>query len=76
MMDLTASVPSRSLEVEIALADGEAVRAPVRAGLGSVYVRINGGGDHVDLRPLTPGLRLHTGAGRVGEAAEARFAGG
>lgn len=67
---------TRDGEIEIALADGEAVRAPVRAGLGSVYVRINGGGDHVDLRPLTPGLRLHTGAGRVGEAAEARFAGG
>ncbi|MFT4395908.1 hypothetical protein ACLTEW_13330 [Gordonia lacunae] len=67
---------TRDGEIEIALEDGEAVRAPVRAGLGSVYVRIGGGGDHVDLRPLTPGLRLHTGAGRVGEAAEARFAGG
>ncbi|ANY22623.1 hypothetical protein [Gordonia terrae] len=67
---------TRDGEIEIALEDGEAVRAPVRAGLGSVYVRIDGGGDRVDIRPLTPGLRLHTGAGRVGEAAEARFAGG
>ncbi len=67
---------TRDGEIEIALEDGDAVRAPVRAGLGSVYVRIDGGGDHVDVRPLTPGLRLHTGAGRVGEAAEARFAGG
>ncbi|WP_439032026.1 hypothetical protein [Gordonia terrae] len=66
---------TRDGEVEIALEGGDPVRVPVSAGLGATYVRLDGGGDHIDLRPLTPGLRLHTGAGRVGEAAEARFAG-
>ncbi|WP_279103268.1 hypothetical protein [Gordonia paraffinivorans] len=66
---------TRDGEIEISLDEGEAVRVPVRAGLGAVYVRLDGAGDAVTVRPLTPGLRMHTGAGRVGEAVEARFAG-
>ncbi|MEO9327164.1 hypothetical protein [Gordonia aurantiaca] len=66
---------TRDGEIEMTLDDGESVRVPVRAGLGAMYVRIDGAGDAVTVRPLTAGLRLHTGAGRVGEAVEARFAG-
>ncbi|MCR5978452.1 hypothetical protein GDN83_12070 [Gordonia jinghuaiqii] len=67
---------TRDGEIEVSLDDGDAVRVPVRAGLGAMYVRLDGGGDAIDVRPVTAGLRLHTGAGRVGEAVEARFAGG
>lgn len=67
---------TRDGEVEMKLDGGQAVRVPVRSGLGSIYVRLDGGGDAISVRPVTAGLRLHTGAGRVGEAVEARFAGG
>ena len=67
---------TRDGEIEMKLDGGEAVRVPVRSGLGSIYVRLDGGGDAISVRPVTAGLRLHTGAGRVGEAVEARFAGG
>lgn len=66
---------TRDGEIEMSL--GEAtVRAPVRAGLGTLYVRFDGEGEVIGVRPVTPGLRLHTGPGRVGEVVEARFAGG
>ncbi|MDS1115839.1 hypothetical protein RD149_18995 [Gordonia westfalica] len=67
---------TRDGEIEMSLDGGRAVRVPVRSGLGAIYVRLDGGGDAISVRPVTPGLRLHTGAGRVGEAVEARFAGG
>ncbi|MBA5848277.1 hypothetical protein [Gordonia amicalis] len=67
---------TRDGEIEMKLDGGRAVRVPVRSGLGSIYVRLDGGGDAISVRPVTAGLRLHTGAGRVGEAVEARFAGG
>lgn len=62
-------------EVQIGLDGGAPVRAPVQAGLHVVYVQAEGQGTTVSLRPLTPGLSLHTGEGRVGEVADARLVG-
>ncbi|WP_442350895.1 hypothetical protein [Gordonia sp. (in: high G+C Gram-positive bacteria)] len=56
----------RDGEVELRLDGGEALRVPVQSGLHIVYVQLNGQGDAVQVRPVTPGLRLHTGEGRVG----------
>ncbi|HEY9315313.1 hypothetical protein [Williamsia sp.] len=54
-------------EIEIGLADGDPVTAPVKAGLNAVYVQVHGGGTQIRVRPLTPGLGLHIGQVRVGE---------
>ncbi|PXW31434.1 UNVERIFIED_CONTAM: hypothetical protein DES50_105201 [Williamsia faeni] len=54
-------------EIEVGLADGDPVTAPVKAGLNAVYVQLHGGGTQLRVRPLTPGLRLHVGQSRVGE---------
>ncbi|MBD1321316.1 hypothetical protein [Gordonia hankookensis] len=62
-------------DVDMALDGGRTVRVPVRAGLHVAYVQLEGRGRHVDVRPVTPGLTLHTGEGRVGEVAEARLVG-
>ncbi|MGB3301171.1 hypothetical protein [Gordonia sp. (in: high G+C Gram-positive bacteria)] len=60
--------------VELALGGGKAVRVPVKQGLHPVYVQIDGSGLKLRVRPVTPGLRLHTGEGRVGEAVMAEYA--
>ncbi|MFT4125715.1 MAG: hypothetical protein QM662_05740 [Gordonia sp. (in: high G+C Gram-positive bacteria)] len=61
--------------VEMALDDGPAVRVPVQAGLHVVYVQLDGHGSAVSLRPITTGLVLHTGEGRVGEVVAANLLG-
>ncbi|MEE4024210.1 hypothetical protein V1Y59_14085 [Gordonia sp. PKS22-38] len=62
-------------EIELSLDDGDPVRVPVDAGLHVVYVQLEGQGERIAIRPVTPGLTLHTGEGRVGEVADARFVG-
>ncbi|MYR06508.1 hypothetical protein GTV32_09395 [Gordonia sp. SID5947] len=62
-------------DVDMALDGGRTVRVPVRAGLHVAYVQLEGRGRYVNVRPITPGLSLHTGEGRVGEVAEARLVG-
>ncbi|MBM7367444.1 hypothetical protein [Gordonia hydrophobica] len=57
--------------VELRLEGGSPVEAPVRAGLHALYVQLEGHGTDLRIRPVTPGLRLHTGDGRVGEPAVA-----
>ncbi|GAC68216.1 hypothetical protein GS4_14_00460 [Gordonia soli NBRC 108243] len=61
--------------VELALDGGPAVRVPVRSGLHVVYAQLDGAGSRITATPVTPGLALHTGEGRVGEVVEARLAG-
>ncbi|GED96956.1 hypothetical protein [Gordonia crocea] len=62
---------NRDGRMSVQLAGGEPVVVDVRAGLHVVYVQSVGRGTAIALRPLTAGLRLHTGEGRVGEVAEA-----
>lgn len=62
-------------EIELSLDGGRSVRVPVQAGLHVVYVQLEGRGRAVRIRPVTDGLALHTGEGRVGEVAEARLVG-
>ncbi|MFT3899202.1 MAG: hypothetical protein QM728_03025 [Gordonia sp. (in: high G+C Gram-positive bacteria)] len=64
---------NRDGKLEIGLATGKPVVADVRAGLHVVYVQTSGRGNSLILRPVTPGLAVHTGAGRVGEVAEAKL---
>lgn len=52
--------------VEVRLPTGHARRVPVASGLRTVFVRLDGGGRAILLRPLTPGLSLCLGAGPVG----------
>lgn len=59
-------------EIDVALAGTEPVRVPVQAGLHAVYIQVEGSGP-LTVRPVTPGLALHTGDGRIGEVADARF---
>ncbi|MGW5521132.1 hypothetical protein [Gordonia sp. NPDC003950] len=61
--------------VELSLQGGPAVRVPVQAGLHVVYVQLDGRGTAVAIAPITPGLALHTGDGRVGEVVDARLLG-
>ncbi|MFT4200272.1 MAG: hypothetical protein QM634_06055 [Gordonia sp. (in: high G+C Gram-positive bacteria)] len=62
---------NRDGRLAVQLAAGQPVTVDVRAGLHVVYVQTTGRGTALILRPLTPGLAVHTGAGRVGEVAEA-----
>ena len=57
--------------VELRLEGGPPVQAPVRSGLHALYVQLEGHGTAVQIRPVTPGLRLHTGDGRLGDPAMA-----
>jgi hypothetical protein len=57
--------------LQVALPDGDGLDVPVKAGLHTVYVQVDGAGTEVRLRPLTPGLSLHVGLGRVGELTRA-----
>ncbi|QNG20882.1 hypothetical protein G4H71_09325 [Rhodococcus triatomae] len=56
-------------EIEVSLAEGDPVRVPVTAGLGTVYVKLIGGGDSLRIRPVTPGLTLCLASGPVGPPA-------
>jgi hypothetical protein len=58
--------------LHIGLPGSAGLDVPVKAGLHTVYVRIDGAGAEVQLRPVTPGLYLHVGQGRVGELVRAR----
>ncbi len=62
---------NRDGRLSVQLAGGPPVAVQVRAGLHAVYVQTTGRGTAITLRPLTPGLAVHTGEGRVGEVAEA-----
>ncbi|MET9200256.1 hypothetical protein [Gordonia sp. NPDC003585] len=66
---------NRAGEVEFWLDEGSRVKATVQPGLHVIYVQLDGQGSAVNVAPLTAGLALHTGAGRVGEVVEARFLG-
>lgn len=57
--------------VRIGLAGGSSLEVPVKAGLHTVFVQVEGPGTEVQLRPVTPGLHLHVGQGRVGELVRA-----
>lgn len=61
---------NRDGQMSVALAGGAPVVVDLRAGLHVVYVQTTGRGTAITLRPLTPHLAVHTGAGRVGEVAE------
>ncbi|WLP91932.1 hypothetical protein [Gordonia sp. NB41Y] len=67
---------NRSGEVEFSLDGGSPIRVPVTAGLHAVYVQLDGSGTAVHVRPITAGLALHTGEGRVGEVVDAALLGG
>ncbi|GAA2365911.1 hypothetical protein [Gordonia cholesterolivorans] len=56
----------RAGTVELRLEGGDPVEVPVRSGLHAAYVQLDGHGTELRIRPVTPGLRLHTGDGRVG----------
>ena len=62
---------NRDGQMSVQLAGSPPVVVDLRAGLHVVYVQTTGRGTAIALRPLTPGLRVHTGEGRVGEVAEA-----
>ncbi|MGX7695739.1 hypothetical protein [Gordonia polyisoprenivorans] len=62
-------------DVEMSLDGGPAVRVPLQAGLHVVYVQLDGHGTELRIRPLTRGMTLHTGDGRVGEVVDARLLG-
>ncbi|AZG45283.1 hypothetical protein D7316_01878 [Gordonia insulae] len=66
---------NRSGQLDMSLEGGRTVRVPVQAGLHVVYVQLEGRGRAIAVRPVTAGLTLHTGEGRVGEVAEARLVG-
>lgn len=53
-------------DVEVGLEGGQPLRITVEPGLHAVYLQVSGQGDRLRIRPVTPGLRLHTGEGRVG----------
>lgn len=57
--------------VRIGLAEDSSLEVPVEAGLHTVFVQVEGSGTEVQLRPVTPGLQLHVGQGRVGELVRA-----
>ncbi|MFD4183860.1 hypothetical protein ACFWPB_22610, partial [Rhodococcus sp. NPDC058514] len=53
-------------EVAVSLEQGEGVTVPVRSGPNSVFVRLTGGGDHLEVRALGPDLTVCVGSGPVG----------
>ena len=57
--------------VRIGLAEDSSLEVPVKAGLHTVFVQVEGSGFEIKLRPVTPGLQLHVGQGRVGELVRA-----
>lgn len=61
--------------VEMSLAGGDPVTVSLTQGLHVIYVQLEGHGTDLRIRPLTPGLAVHTGDGRVGEVVDARLLG-
>ncbi|MGW5376348.1 hypothetical protein ACWESM_12950 [Nocardia sp. NPDC003999] len=61
-------VASRDGRISVALEHGEAVSAPVRKGLNTVFVRLVGSGSALRISAETPGLDLCLGVGPVGVA--------
>lgn len=55
--------------IEVAMENGEAVTVPVVSGLNTVYVRLIGAGNTVNLSAVTPDLNLCVGAGPLGPVA-------
>jgi hypothetical protein len=53
-------------DVDVRLPTGDAQRVPVSSGLHTVFVRLDGAGSAIILRPVTPGLSLCVGSGPVG----------
>lgn len=53
-------------EISVAMEDGDPVRVPVQRGLGSVFVRLVGGGENLRVSTLTPDLAVCIGVGPVG----------
>ncbi|MFC7448169.1 hypothetical protein [Rhodococcus daqingensis] len=53
-------------EIVVSLEQGEPVVVPVRNGPNSVFVRLTGGGDLLELRAMGPDLALCVGSGPVG----------
>lgn len=71
MLEATWSVQLNYLasadgEIEVGFPSREPARVAVSEGPGTVYVRVPGGGDGVQVRPTTPGLSVCLGAGPVG----------
>ncbi|MEU7764299.1 hypothetical protein AB0B25_04155 [Nocardia sp. NPDC049190] len=54
--------------ITVGLENGEAVEAPVRQGLNTVFVRVRGSGSSLRIVSRTPGLDLCVGVGPVGVA--------
>lgn len=53
-------------ELELRFPGGEFVRVPVRAGPGTVYARVPGGGDGLEARAATPGTTVCVGGSAIG----------
>lgn len=63
-LDYTAD---RDGMIEVTLPSGEpAVRVPVEQGSNTVFVRLNGGGDGMQLTSTTPGLSVCVSGGMIG----------
>jgi hypothetical protein len=65
-LDYTAD---RDGEIAVALGPGQTVRAPVRQGAGTVYLRLPGEGPTLQVTSLTPGLGACVRSGLVGVVA-------
>ncbi|MFD6881154.1 hypothetical protein [Rhodococcus sp. NPDC060084] len=53
-------------EIEVGFPSREPARVEVTEGPGTVYVRVPGGGDGLQVRTATPGMSMCVGAGPVG----------
>jgi hypothetical protein len=53
-------------EIEVGFPSREPARVEVTEGPGTVYVRVPGGGDGLQVRTATPGMSVCVGAGPVG----------
>ncbi|MFT4043926.1 MAG: hypothetical protein QM673_12265 [Gordonia sp. (in: high G+C Gram-positive bacteria)] len=62
--------------IAVSLCGGNPVSVPVARGLHVVYVQLDGHGEDIRIRPLTPGVAIHTGAGWLGQVVDARLLGG
>ena len=61
-------------EIGVSLGSGPQRRVRVRQGLHPLYFQLSGAGDRLNIETLTPGLRVHTGTGRLGEPIVAEYA--
>ncbi|RBY85977.1 hypothetical protein [Blastococcus sp. TF02A-26] len=65
-LDYTAD---RDGEISVALGSGDAVRAPVRQGTGTLYLRLPGEGASLQVTTATAGLGVCVRSGLVGDVA-------